>query len=75
MQISVESIKPCDYHDHPDFPKLEANVSFYDDQAKFHNSARVTVFIEKRDALLSELKEDSIRAAIDFLKIAQSSHS
>jgi len=75
MQIIVHSIKPCDHPDIPKFTKMEAVVNFYDDQSEYHNSATVEIFIEKRDILLSELKKDAIQAAIDFLKLAISSHS
>lgn len=73
MQISVTAIKPCDYDSDPNFPKMEALISIYDEEAKFHNSADITVFIDKRDANLSELKKDGIKTAIDFLKHALSS--
>ncbi|MDD2541708.1 MAG: hypothetical protein PHH28_11785 [Desulfuromonadaceae bacterium] len=68
MQITVKTIKPCDY-DTP-FPKMEAEVMFYDETAEYHNSASIHVFIDKRDALLSDLKEESIQTAIGFLKAA-----
>jgi hypothetical protein len=67
MEITVKSIKPCDNHN---LPKMEAVVNFYDEKAEFHNFATVEVFIDKRDANLSELKEDAIQTAIDFLKAA-----
>jgi hypothetical protein len=73
MQVTVKSIKPCDY-DVP-FPKMEAVVSFYDETAECHNLATVDVFIDKRDATLSELKEDAIQTAIDFLKAALESRT
>jgi hypothetical protein len=67
MQITVRSIKPCDDNN---LPKMRAVVDFYDDEAEFHNSAEVEVFVDKRDATLSELKEEAILIAIDFLKSA-----
>ena len=73
MQISVRSIKPCDYHENPDFPKMEVVIDIYDDAAEFHNSAEVIVFIDKQDAHISELKGKAILTAIDFLKTAISS--
>jgi hypothetical protein len=72
MKITVKSIRPCDNHD---LPKMEATVELYDENVEYYNSAIVNVFIEKRDALLSELKKDAIQKAIDFLKLAVSSHS
>lgn len=72
MKITVKSIKPCDNHD---LTKMEAVVEFYDENVEYYNFAIVNVFIEKRDALLSELKDDAIQKAIDFLKRALSSHS
>ena len=73
MQITVKSIKPCDYCEES-FPKMEVEVMFYDESAEYHNSASIHVFIEKRDALLSDLKEEAIQTAIDFLKAALESH-
>lgn len=72
MKITVKSIKPCDNHD---LTKMEAVVEFYDENVEYYNFAIVNVFIEKRDALLSELKNDAIRNARDFLKLAISSHA
>jgi len=75
MQISVTGIKPCDYDHNPDFSKMEVQISIYDEKAEFHNSANITVFIDKRDANLSELKKDGIKTAIDFLQQALSSET
>ena len=75
MQISVTSIKPCDHHFNPDFPKMEAVINFYDDKTEYHDSAEINVFIDKRDYTISELKKEAIQKAYDFLKIALSSQS
>jgi hypothetical protein len=69
MQITLRSINP---YDGLDAPKMIAVVNFYDETAQFHNSATVEVFLDKRDASLSELKVDAIQKAINFLKLAVS---
>ena len=67
MEITVKSILPCD---HCDLPKMGAIVHFFNEQGEYHDSASVEVFIDRRDATLSELKAEAIRAAVDFLKAA-----
>ncbi|HBG05457.1 MAG: hypothetical protein A2075_18210 [Geobacteraceae bacterium GWC2_58_44] len=67
MEITVKSILPCD---HCDLPKMGAIVHFFDDHGEYHNSATAEVFIDRRDAPLSELKAEAIRAAVAFLKDA-----
>jgi hypothetical protein len=72
MRITVRSIKPCDDHD---FPKMEAVIDIWEGKEEYNNSAVIEVFINKRDAPLSELKDEAIQTAIDFLKSAISSRS
>ncbi len=74
MEITVRTIRPCDYSHNPDFPMMEAVVVFYDEKAEYHQSAEVLLFIEKKDYPLSQLKEVAIQKARDFLKLALSSH-
>jgi len=72
MVITVESIDPCE---HTNLPKMQAVVNFYDETAEFHPSAKVRVFIEKRDVPMSVLKQEAIQNAKDFLKLVLSDHS
>ena len=67
MEIRLHSINPYDGPDMP--PKMIAEVGFYDEKAEYHNSATVTVFLDKRDASISELRAEAIQKAIDFVKL------
>jgi hypothetical protein len=71
MQITVGKIIPRDGA--PNTPKILAEVYFYEDEeeAHYHRSAVVTVYLDKReDISFSQLKEEAIEAAIEFLKLA-----
>ena len=53
MEITVHKILP-----HDDM-EIDVTINFFDETKSPHNSARVTVFIERKDYSLSELKEES----------------
>ena len=71
MQVTVKKICP---YDDCNGSKMLAVVGFYDEEAEFHNSAKVEIFIEKHDAHLSDLKKEAVQTALDFLRQALSSH-
>lgn len=73
MQITLTSISP--QLEDSEFPKMYANIQIYDEKSEFHNSAEIHVFIDKKDIPISELSKIAVQEAIDFLKIAISSHS
>ena len=70
MEVKVEYIGSLD-DDRND--KIDAKVSFYKQIEEYGFSADVVVWVPKRDARISEIKNDVIQAAIDFLKQAQQS--
>ena len=72
MEITVESIGGMDIQTND---KMDAIVLFYNETETYGFSAKVTVWLPKRDALISEIKKEAIQAAIDFLKEAQAAHS
>ena len=76
MIIAVERILPSDFP--VLFPKILADVAFYEisEEVKDLRSATVRVYLDKReDISYSQLKEEAIEAAIDFIKLAISSRS
>jgi hypothetical protein len=52
---------------------IEATVTFWEKSGPTHNAASVTVFVEARDWLLSELRAEAIEKAKAFLLQAASS--
>lgn len=52
---------------------LEVDVQFSEEPGPPYTYARVTVFVETRDWLLSDLKAEAIQKAKDFLSHAVSS--
>lgn len=50
--------------------RMSANLSFFQNLHGFGYQANMTVWIPRRDALLSELKEDTVREAKQFLEAA-----
>ena len=64
MQISVRNIIP---NDNIDFNFIEVHVSFCDDADSPYCNADITVFIEKTNLTLSDLKSQAIDRARQFL--------
>ena len=70
MQIIVEK---TGFLFNKDFPKIKVAVSFYDNTAKYHNNACVSVFLEKKDYTISELKTLAIQEAKKYLETVMAS--
>ena len=65
MEVSVPKIRT---NDNLDVPYFEAEVLFWDDANEPHQSAEVTVFLDKNENLaLAEVKDQAIRKARNFL--------
>jgi hypothetical protein len=71
MKITVPKIRT---NEEEDFPFIEALVYFWDDEASPHFGAEVTVFLDKADITISELKNQAIRKALDFLRRIAAAH-
>lgn len=68
IKTSVSSIEPC--FDSP-YPFQVVNINFEQkvmhNGTSFHNHARVSVVVEKKNQNLEELRSDAIEAAVKFL--------
>lgn len=72
MEIKVESIEGMDIVDND---KIKVRVLFHKETEDGYGfGVKATVWLPKRDALVSEIKKEAIHAAIDLLKEAQTSH-
>jgi len=69
------TVKDVLFRDEQDGPVMNATVVFYEDDAYYHRSAEVKVYVEKTVTDVQELKARAIEKALDFLTAAQSAHS
>jgi len=72
MEICIDKIDPFEKSD---MPMMVVNVHFLDEVSEYHQSAMVTVFLEKKDYSLSELRDAAIRKAHTFLHSALNDRS
>ena len=71
MIIRISKISPgVDPSDH-----YKVTVFFKELEEGPYPEARITVYIEKKDLLISEISADAIRQAYDFLSLVLAGHT
>jgi len=66
VEVIITNDSAKDTMDIDDAP-YEVQVSIYDDESERHHSADVTVFVDRTDAQLSELRKQAIERTREFL--------
>ena len=73
MEITVRSISTLDGKSNTGCEKLPVVIDLDDEAEDYSITAEVHVWVEKRDAPLSELKREAISRALDFFAAAAKS--